>query len=110
MKPDDKTPVIKPLNEEDLITTVEGITEPATNSVEFFKKLNTDQQDEILRMILTEGGLGRLMSAIQDVTTPGAFDIFLDQVQYYHFFPSVREDSTKEFRGPLDETQTNNGF
>ncbi len=110
MKPEDKRPVIKPLNEEDLITSGEGVTDPASNSVEFFKKLDTDQQDEILRMILTDGGLGRLMSVIQDVTTPGAFDIFLDQVQYYHFFPSVREDSTKEFQGPLDETQTINGF
>lgn len=110
MKPDDKIPVIKPLNEEDLITSGEGVTDPASNSVELFKNLDTDQQDEILRMILTDGGLSRLMSVVQDVTTPGAFDILLDQVQYYHFFPSVREDSTKEFQGPLDETQTIDGF
>jgi hypothetical protein len=79
---------LKPVVEEKFI----GPTELNACPAEFFKKLSPDDQDDILRMIIYEGGVDRLLSVIQSTDTPGAVDLFLDQVQYFHFLPTVREN------------------
>lgn len=58
---------------------------------ELFKSLPEDEQDEILRMIIDDGGLQRLVSVVQDINTPGAVELMLDRVEYYHFLPVVKD-------------------
>ena len=66
---------------------------PATSpkAVELFDSLTSDEQDEILRLIISDGGFDRLMEIVQANDTPGAVDLFLDRVRYYHFFRTVKE-------------------
>lgn len=92
MKPEKKPIAVKSLTEEDLISSGEISSEPHSAVMELFQAMTRDQQDEILRMILLDDGINRLLSAVTDTATPGAFDIFLDNVQYYHFFRCVKED------------------
>ena len=66
-------------------------TEDASRVHELFKSLTPGEQDEILRRIITDGGLSRLVSMVQDIHTPGAVDLILDQVEYYHFFPFPKD-------------------
>jgi len=61
------------------------------NACDYFKTLTHDEQNEILRMILSEGGLTRLMSVVLDAGEVGDWDLWLDRVSYYHFLPSVKE-------------------
>jgi hypothetical protein len=95
MDPEQQNPTITPLTEEDLITSCDKSVETIHTVTDLFYTLSTDEQDEILRLIILEGGFNRILAAIQDVTTPGAFDIFLDKVQYFHFLRSVKEDFVK---------------
>jgi len=56
-----------------------------------YKTLSEPEQDELLTMLLSDGGLQRLSTVAQDLNTPGAVDLLLDNVEYYHFFRSVKE-------------------
>ncbi len=66
-------------------------SEVVTRVYEVFKGLNKDEQDEVLRRIFAEDGPGRLMTVAEDMSTPGALDLILDRISYYHFLPSVVE-------------------
>jgi hypothetical protein len=95
MDPEQQNPTITLLTEEDLIPSSDKSIETIGTITELFYTLSRDEQDEILRLIILDGGFNRILSAIQDVTTPGAFDIFLDKVQYFHFLRSVKDDFLK---------------
>ena len=91
MARDKKKMAIEKLSEEIPAGSPDG-TEQRTRVYEVFMSLSEDDQNEILRMILSEGGVTRLMSLTQGISTPGALDLILDQVQYYHFFRPVVEE------------------
>lgn len=67
------------------------VTGPGTQSraVELFKSLTEEEQDEVLRCILSEGGVKRILAALGARESPGALEVFLDAVEYYHFLPVV---------------------
>jgi len=60
-------------------------------AAELFKVMSADDQDEILRLILSEGGFERLMRILRASDRPGSLDLLLDRICYYHFLPPVKE-------------------
>ncbi len=86
---DKSTP--EPLSDEEAPLADPVKSEDASRVHELFKSLTPDEQDEILRRIITDGGLERLVSMVQDIRTPGAVDLVLDQVEYYHFLPFPKD-------------------
>jgi hypothetical protein len=58
---------------------------------DIFQSLSIEEQDEVLRMIIGQDGFGRIAKLVQSNDTPGAMDLFLDRVRYYHFLPMVKD-------------------
>ncbi|MFH1676102.1 MAG: hypothetical protein ABIC40_03670 [bacterium] len=70
-----------------------GISDPTTKAIiESFKALSVEDQDEIIRTFISDGGLTRLASIIRAADSPGIWDIISDQVSYWHFYPAVNEE------------------
>jgi len=82
---------IKTIVEDDLGASIISESEPVVTAQELYRKLSTDDKQEILRMIIDEGGIAQLASVVQDLNTPGAYDLLLDNIEYYHFYPAVTE-------------------
>jgi len=64
--------------------------------IELFESLTVDEQDEVLRLIIRQDGFGRLAKLVQNTDTPGAMDLFLDRVKYFHFLPLVRDEGLRK--------------
>ena len=70
-----------------------AVADPTTKAViEGFKALSVEDQDEIIRAFISDGGLARLASLIRAADSPGIWDIISDQVSYWHFYPAVKEE------------------
>ena len=80
---------------EDGVVQIGDTVEPISRVYEVFKSLSDDEQEEMLRLILTEGGVTKLFSLAQSVSTPGAMDLVLDRISYYHFLRPVTEEIPK---------------
>ena len=65
--------------------------DPSPSVAEIFQNMSIEDQDEIIRMILANGDFNRLARIIKTSDTPGAVDLFLDRIGYFHFLPMVKE-------------------
>jgi hypothetical protein len=79
------------LPDEDPTGSLPVVPESGENHIEYFRNLSLEDQDEILRMILAEGGIKRIISLFELQDMPGNMDLFFDRVQYHHFLPVVEE-------------------
>ena len=77
----------------------DGAVRPDLNSpqapsraLELFKSLSEEEQDEVLRWILSEGGVERLLTALGARDAPGSLEVFLGRVGYHHFLPVVKDE------------------
>ena len=87
-----KRDVIEWLDNEGLMDMSAGAGPLTAGNVhDLYKTLSDVEQEELLRMLLSEGGLQRVASVVQNINTPGAVDMLLDRVRYYHFFRAVQE-------------------
>ena len=68
------------------------IQEMQPGTVDLFKKLSNEEQDEILKMIISEGGMKRILSLFEIQNSSGNIDLFFDRIRYYHFLPLVDEN------------------
>jgi hypothetical protein len=68
-----------------------GLPELVPSVVEMFESMSIEDQDEILRLIMGKDGFERLARLVHSTDTPGAMDLFLDRVRYYHFFRVVED-------------------
>ncbi len=93
VKKKNKNPLkeIKVVAEKKLVSPAIPDIEPEISAQELYHKLSTDDKQEILKMIIDEGGIAQLASVVQDINTPGAVDLLLDKIEYYHFYPSVKD-------------------
>lgn len=66
--------------------------EPVSPAFDVFKSLSPEEQDDVIRLIIEEGGINKLLSILQADELPGVGHLMLDNVRYYNFFPMVRED------------------
>lgn len=80
--------------EEGTISPVTQITPPTSPEIlELFRNLTEEDQDELLRMIIAEGDIKRIISLAESMALPGNIELFLDRVQYHHFLPIAEIDS-----------------
>jgi len=68
-----------------------NLPEPSPSAVEIFKEMSVEDQDEVIRMIVSQGDFNRLARIIQTSDTPGAVELFLDRIGYHHFLPAVKD-------------------
>ena len=82
--------------DEGTISPMPRITDtPSLDVLEVFRNLTKEDQDELLRMIISEGDIKRIISLAESMSLPGNVELFLDRVQYHHFLPiaeNVSED------------------
>src|SRR4030042_691519 len=86
---------VETIGEEGLPEVPFSEIEPVTGSPAevhaLYKKLSVDQQADLLKLILSDDDLPNISQVVQNLNTPGAIDLLLDQICYYHFFPAVKE-------------------
>jgi len=70
--------------------------ENAAQALDFIRSLSVEEQNEVIRMLVREGGINRLVDAVQANDTPGAFDLFLDRIEYWHFLKAVSESGQSD--------------
>lgn len=74
---------------EEIGSPLPNLPETKPTAQEIFSSLSLEEQDEILKLIIAKGGIGRLLSIIHSGDTPGALELFLDRIHYYHFLRLV---------------------
>ena len=58
---------------------------------DLIKMLDETEHDELMKMLTGDGGIRKMSAVTQDINTPGAIELLLDRVEYYHFFRPVQE-------------------
>ncbi len=87
-----KKGTIKGFSEEGQVLPITIPADSSGGTIEVFKSLTIDEQDEVLSHVLSEGGLERLLALAHASEMPVALDLFLDRVRYHHFLPLAEED------------------
>jgi hypothetical protein len=73
------------------LTEIETVVSSPAEVHALYKKLSVDEQADLLKLILNDEDLPDISQVVQKITAPGAIDLLLDRISYYHFFPAVKE-------------------
>jgi len=82
------------VKENKIETVVPELENPSNSPAEIhalYKNLTSDEQADFLKLVLGETNLLNISDIVQDLNTPGALDLLMDKISYYHFYPVFRE-------------------